>query len=67
MPSDQGEKGHPAGSQLDAGKLPGDNPMQARNVYLRGVHVELAAAVDTGQELPSSDWQIQCDCKISVD
>ena len=47
--------------------MPGDHPVQARNVHLREVHGDLASPVDTGHALRSGNWEVEREGQINVD
>jgi len=52
---------------LNTCKLPGDHPVQARNIYLGVIGSDLAAPVDTGYTLTSGDREVERAGQVSVD
>ena len=57
----------PSEASLNTRKIPGDHPVQARNIYLGAIHGDLAAPVDTGHALTSGDWEVERAGQIGVD
>ena len=66
MPANQRVERHSLCGQLDTRKMPGDYPVQARNIYLGAVHGDLAAPVHTGHPLTSGDWEVERQGQVSV-
>ena len=52
---------------MNTRKLPGDHPVQARNVNLSVIRGDLAAPVDTGYALTSGDREAEREGQVSVD
>lgn len=67
VPANQRVERHSLRGELNTRKLPGDHPVQARNIYLGVIRGDLAAPVDTGYALTSGDREVERAGQVSVD
>lgn len=67
VPANQRVERHSLRGELNTRKLPGDHPVQARNIYLGVIRGDLAAPVDTGYALTSGDREVERSGQIGVD
>lgn len=67
VPANQRMERHSLRGELNTRKLPGNYPVQARNVYLGVIRGDLAAPVDTGYALTPSDREVERAGQVSVD
>ena len=67
VPANQRVERHSLRGELNTRKLPGDHPVQARNVNLSVIRGDLAAPVDTGYALTSGNREVERAGQVSVD
>ncbi len=67
MPANQRVERHALRGELNTRKIPGDHPVQARNIKLGAICGDLATPQHTGHALTSGDREVEREGQIGVD